>query len=653
MEKKKFVIILCSSLVWFLSVSVTLLAQQKSSATNSSRLIPFELRGNWLLESNRNKWVLGLYDSLAFVENKFWKYETISKIKGGYQLGLKNQSERIKIRVSPMQSTLNLSLKNTSYSLSSQKKSQSSKNNLPFPSNLFQDSVLTVKGFIDNKHLTSQNSIRFNVSNIITHVQETYLTEINPNGTFEISIPLLHASADIFFKYDDISDSFMALPGDTLLIYVDYSKYKGRKKTIMNNIFFGGTRGDLNNEKYSYKVYIQSRKKYEPKTVTTLNESDYKKHCSALKASADSLRLSYLKTFGMSKELEELSELDNLYSWADLLISYFSEHAMPMATTLSDEYLSLFTPDLINNPRAVLSEDYHFFINLYRMAKLNNILGAEKKLPTKKAVEFVRKNDSNLTTQQKAIIDSYINRGGKYTEGEEATVMPKIFKHDLVEQFYTAYLNNLSFTVLDTALESGTGKDIALSNYLYSKTKHNVLIEDSLINNYKRAVSNSIAVSQIVQKNNELKERINRAVTKPFQGQKLSSKGSKILNELLEKYKGKAVYIDFWATWCGPCLVQMDAVNGLKDRFKDVVFLYLCSSSTEARWKFVINDKAVKGEHYLLSPDQDNYLKNEFQIGTIPHYVIVNKNGEIIDRNAPGPNQEEKLVQLLDQLTKN
>ena len=101
---------------------------------------------------------------------------------------------------------------------------------------------------------------------------------------------------------------------------------------------------------------------------------------------------------------------------------------------------------------------------------------------------------------------------------------------------------------------------------------------------------------------------------------------------MIEKFKGKVVYVDFWATWCGPCKSGISKIAPLKEEMKNdnVVFLYVTNqTSPEGTWKNAIAD--IKGEHYRVSNDEWNYLTQKFNISGIPHYTLVDKQGNVVN----------------------
>jgi thiol-disulfide isomerase/thioredoxin len=108
--------------------------------------------------------------------------------------------------------------------------------------------------------------------------------------------------------------------------------------------------------------------------------------------------------------------------------------------------------------------------------------------------------------------------------------------------------------------------------------------------------------------------------------------GDQIFDAIMAEYKGKVVYVDFWATWCGPCRGGIEQIKPLKEELagKDIVFVYITNpTSPQSTWANMISD--IKGEHYRVGNDEWNFLAAKFNISGIPHYVLVNKKSEVVN----------------------
>lgn len=103
-----------------------------------------------------------------------------------------------------------------------------------------------------------------------------------------------------------------------------------------------------------------------------------------------------------------------------------------------------------------------------------------------------------------------------------------------------------------------------------------------------------------------------------------------ILQTILDEYKGKAVLIDLWATWCGPCRKGHKDMAPLKEQLKgkNIQFVYITSTSSPYEdWKPMLGD--ISGNHYYLTKGQWDHLLELYQSNGIPTYAIYDADGNL------------------------
>lgn len=202
---------------------------------------------------------------------------------------------------------------------------------------------------------------------------------------------------------------------------------------------------------------------------------------------------------------------------------------------------------------------------------------------------------------------------------------------------YAAYLN---FIERDKGLLPAFWKDIKKAKSVYQywleQSKLNSDTKDSL-----HAIDNQ-EIKAYVEENMQKRQAISNQI-KSAHGYVIAEldttvSGSDILPAIISQHRGKAILIDFWATWCTPCMKSMKAILPLKKELsaRDVVYIYITGpSSPFETWKSAITE--IKGIHYRVTKAQWDALCKTYGIKGIPGYLIISYDGKLQDQYVGFP----------------
>ncbi|HMI03397.1 MAG TPA: TlpA disulfide reductase family protein [Pedobacter sp.] len=142
---------------------------------------------------------------------------------------------------------------------------------------------------------------------------------------------------------------------------------------------------------------------------------------------------------------------------------------------------------------------------------------------------------------------------------------------------------------------------------------------------------------------------LNKTLLTSYSDDKLVS-----LAELLDSYKGKAVYIDMWASWCAPCRDDISKSSDTKKMLgeKDVSYLYFSTDADERAWKKASEQDRTTANQYLLKADSSKQFKRFIELSGIPRYLILDKDHHVVDLFAPRPipDQIEELRKIVSKV---
>ncbi len=124
------------------------------------------------------------------------------------------------------------------------------------------------------------------------------------------------------------------------------------------------------------------------------------------------------------------------------------------------------------------------------------------------------------------------------------------------------------------------------------------------------------------------------------------------LSELTDHFKNKPLFIDRWATWCSPCIEEFKHSDSLHKFLKEnnIEMIYLNSDQeiSDSTYRQFIISHNLTGYHLRMTDSlKKDLIQQKIFIPIIPKYLIVNKEGKVIENNALRPSDG---IKLLDQI---
>ena len=109
----------------------------------------------------------------------------------------------------------------------------------------------------------------------------------------------------------------------------------------------------------------------------------------------------------------------------------------------------------------------------------------------------------------------------------------------------------------------------------------------------------------------------------------------------LSSFRGRLVYIDVWATWCGPCIAELPSLERLQKDYEnmDIVFLSVSVDTDKKAWEKMLTEDQLDGVQ--LWADGWSQITKSYAIFGIPRFILVDRSGELIAVDAPRPSSNE------------
>ena len=285
--------------------------------------------------------------------------------------------------------------------------------------------------------------------------------------------------------------------------------------------------------------------------------------------------------------------------------------------------------------------DYEYLRNLSNYEGFYGILTGDK--------DFIVSEDfpDPLENFNYSSGDDYVNSFSyrKMLETEIETIVKNKSKEG--GDRYLTYLETVQTEVNDS---------LAKNDLLYKSAKSGITITYNMKEYYDKFMAystNKEHKNELSKSYNILKSTAKGEPSPKFKNYENYAGGTTSLDDLLGK--GKYLYIDVWATWCGFCKREIPLLKRLEEEYhgKNIEFISISADAKNKhdKWKQTIIDREMTGVQLFSGGEiADLEWAKKFLIKGLPKFILIDPDGNIVTSNAPAPSEGEKLIDLFDDL---
>lgn len=574
------------------------------------------VEGNWFADDAQGRWAYGIYDSLVIANNRLYDLKAFRK--KGKRLILAAQS-----RTDGSSVTLQLMLRKDGSCLIALDGGESQRYVRTRPDtpaveadngygdDFFRSDSVCLQGYLDgyDPRLGFDSGILY-LEDEITRQDYPVVVPIKPDGSFQCKFVLQHPICHNLLLNDSWI-SYYAEPGDTVTLYLSWEDLMARSRARDNSYPLPhtahmGRRADL-----SYLATTLKQSFYYPydklsKAQKTLTPAQFQEQLKPVVAQWQQQADSLCRLYAPSQKAVSLirnqmaMQVGSTYLNFQMSRNYYAQQDSTnrvLQVQPDASYYNFLKEMPLNEQSALANSNISTFINRFEyMNPLDAAYSTYAHLSNEETFKALPVEEQQILLQMKLCEtkDSIIN-------SLCATPSPLLWQ--------VARIRNLRFTLSDV-LKRRQDAEVFLSR-----------VEKTLTHPYLRATARNLM--------DELCPE-----TRPASYQLPEGKATDIFRRIIAPHAGKVLFVDFWATTCGPCRGGIQATADLRKQYRnhpEFQFVYI-TSETESPEKSYTDyvEKHLKGEAcYRLTDTEYKYMRQLFQFNGIPHYVVVEKDGSI------------------------
>jgi len=433
----------------------------------------------------------------------------------------------------------------------------------------------------------------------------TYISKIKNDSSFTIKLKL-YLPQTIWLNYNKRFDVIIH-PGDSLFIEIDASKINNID--FLNSLNFHGNNSKSNRNLCEYLTSLNNEHPHYTSDITfTLSPNIYKAKWDSIRSCLLKHRKTFIKENKSTKEVKTWTfyNIEAIYLNSLLIYSVtrqrFDSERKRVVWDLPVDYYDFIenVPEI--NMQSLVYPGITGFINTYKNLYL-----------------FTKLYNENIEKNPHVNADSImISEIIKMKEGN-------LFSQLLLIEQFSKKLDSYSIPEFELYLDT-------INKYITEP-----FLKEPLINSYIKR-KNNYENPGLISKTIKTVEDIDGSVD--------------ILKRIVNDNMGKVIYIDCFGTWCSPCLDELPKSSELIKRYetKEISFIFLCFSSEKQKYDALISDLELKGQHYFLNEQQSQTLSSILKISGFPHYLLIDKNGNLIQDGAHLRPSNQSTITLIDKL---